>query len=829
MPTTVNGIGTTYVGKKNLSKRNVVCPHCGKASVLSSYDTRLCVVVLFIPIVPLGKKRVLDQCGRCSRHHVMALEDYHQARDRTLEDLGQASVANPGDAEAAVAYNSALFDFHQAERGLAHLDEIAARFAGDVDVQLYAGAVHEREGRGEEATRFFDRAFEIDPRNPGARRARAMTLIETGRLHDARSLLDTTDADHRDPTVVFLLAQAYHREPDPHTALAIYRQLLAEHPALARRKEVRKAVSAAERDARVGASILPPRVLPWKTVSTVAMVVAVVLTVVWGYDAYLRRHHPLFVVNGYPGKVEVRLDGEPMVFPGQSRRELKLSEGAHRAEILSPWREDVDFELRRAWGDRVSGGPTAVLNLGGLAVLIVEEVVYSDRHVEVEPVYRPFGGQSFRQFKDVDYPFVDSPDEITLPSGKHQVRKTALVEMTASPEESYWMFLEPRHAQQGLDYLERWIALEPRDSLLDPYAAVAAVAEDRDRAAEFLAARLSADPVNVEWHRTYQELSGRESEALTARYDALLAADPENPDLLYLRGRVDPAGGSTYVTRALAIDPKHRYSRLARAFDAMTRADFASAVVHYAELVAEGHFDLDVEGPYLQALFATGQWSTLEPMLRVGLEDPESLDWSLAGLLIQALVRQGRTEEAGELVREVGELERTALEGEVLMSPWLKAQLFYATGRWEDLRRTVSGADFPPHWKDEATLWWITESGDFDSLPKAARLPYNQLVLSLACLRHGQPEVAATRLREALPKLAALDPMYRRFAGMIRGEIPVTRETIGMLRGQSEIKAVVLTALAAHQSEERAFLLREARKHDFQLGFPHHLLASFQP
>ncbi len=36
MPTTYNGIGTHYYGKKNLQKRAANCPHCGNKVELSS-------------------------------------------------------------------------------------------------------------------------------------------------------------------------------------------------------------------------------------------------------------------------------------------------------------------------------------------------------------------------------------------------------------------------------------------------------------------------------------------------------------------------------------------------------------------------------------------------------------------------------------------------------------------------------------------------------------------------------------------------------------------------------------------------------------------------
>jgi hypothetical protein len=62
MPTTYNGIGTQYYGRRNEEKRPGVCPHCGASVELSSYDTRLWFVIVFIPFIPLGRKRVIDQC-----------------------------------------------------------------------------------------------------------------------------------------------------------------------------------------------------------------------------------------------------------------------------------------------------------------------------------------------------------------------------------------------------------------------------------------------------------------------------------------------------------------------------------------------------------------------------------------------------------------------------------------------------------------------------------------------------------------------------------------------------------------------------------------------
>ena len=41
MPLTVNGIGTTYYGKKNAQTRQGECYACHRQTTLTSYDTKM--------------------------------------------------------------------------------------------------------------------------------------------------------------------------------------------------------------------------------------------------------------------------------------------------------------------------------------------------------------------------------------------------------------------------------------------------------------------------------------------------------------------------------------------------------------------------------------------------------------------------------------------------------------------------------------------------------------------------------------------------------------------------------------------------------------------
>ena len=86
MPVTYNGIGTRYHGQTNVQTRTGVCRSCGRTVQLQSYDTRLWFVILYIPIIPLGRKHIIDSCPACRRHYATDLDKWETARQ--LDRLG---------------------------------------------------------------------------------------------------------------------------------------------------------------------------------------------------------------------------------------------------------------------------------------------------------------------------------------------------------------------------------------------------------------------------------------------------------------------------------------------------------------------------------------------------------------------------------------------------------------------------------------------------------------------------------------------------------------------------------------------------------------------
>src|SRR4051794_7613583 len=104
MPHVVNGCGTWYYGKKNLDQYQGECQSCHRVTTLTSYDTRLYVVVVFVPIIPLGAKRIIEQCAACSRDRAMPLGDWRRALQRCNETIAayRDHPTDPQQAEEAM-------------------------------------------------------------------------------------------------------------------------------------------------------------------------------------------------------------------------------------------------------------------------------------------------------------------------------------------------------------------------------------------------------------------------------------------------------------------------------------------------------------------------------------------------------------------------------------------------------------------------------------------------------------------------------------------------------------------------------------------------------
>ncbi|MCO8123223.1 tetratricopeptide repeat protein [Stieleria sp. TO1_6] len=261
MPTTINGIGTQYYGKKNPRSYDGVCDSCQRPTKLTDYETGYYFVVLFIPIIPLGKKQILGDCASCRRHRAMPLREWERIREESL-DSGLSDLAdNMHDPSKAIELLDRMTVFNQMDEAYDLATATAKQHADDFDTQLALGSWYERQGQTALSDKCFATAIELQPNHPASKRIQGVDAISAGRPKDAAEHFDAlrNNVETYDPSLFYMLAMAYQSKQMHGEALDEFQDLIQRNPGIGKDKTLRKAVKQSEKAVGKTESILPKK------------------------------------------------------------------------------------------------------------------------------------------------------------------------------------------------------------------------------------------------------------------------------------------------------------------------------------------------------------------------------------------------------------------------------------------------------------------------------------------------------------------------------------------------------------------------------------------
>jgi len=263
MPTTINGIGTQYYGRKHPRVYDGYCEVCKRAAKLTDYETGYYFVVMFIPVMPLGKKQIIGECSLCRRHRVMPLSQWEQLRDETLQSGLDELAQHMDEPKRAIDLLERMTVFNQLDEAMELAAATANQHASDYDTQLAIGSWYERQGQGKLSDKCFARAIRMAPDHPSSKRILAVEAIQKGNPNAAADHLETLRGsdEHYDPALFFMLANAHQTAGNHQQALEEFRDLLNRKPALDADKSFRKAVKKSEKELGNTTSILPKKKL----------------------------------------------------------------------------------------------------------------------------------------------------------------------------------------------------------------------------------------------------------------------------------------------------------------------------------------------------------------------------------------------------------------------------------------------------------------------------------------------------------------------------------------------------------------------------------------
>lgn len=855
MPTTYNGIGTHYYGKKNVESRKGACHSCGREATLTSYNTRLWFVVVFIPVIPLGQKRIIDFCSVCTRHFVVDLKKWETAKQLEISAALDKYRTAP-TYETGIAVHQQLLKFHQTAQADEFQNELLQKFGNQAMVQCYLAAALEHRGLQAQAEPFFAKALQLRPDLPQARVGVAMKALRDGRLGEAMALLDFLDKPGSgqlyslEPLEV--LANALQMGQDHQTALRIFERILQELPHAAQHKGFRKKVLTSEKALHRTTSILPKAKFSWRgflggdrsssapggpaitkggllVAGGVAAALAVIMILA---NAHIRSHRKVYFLNGLAENENMVIDGQAKLTLRPNRaQEQVMAEGAHTVLVTSPIKKTVNFEVKaKSYFSRWFDNPVWVVNPDASACLHYQEATYSSAPQAPRDQFL-FGRESYF-FREVSHPFTSLPASVTV-SSKTEERTLQQVEAVKRPIEAFYYLREKKGTSEALQLAETRLRVAPGDEeLLHAFLEELHTEKDAERGRKLLEPGLAVRPVQTAWHRSFQDLSrGEHRKELIARYDSFLEKEPTNSALLYLRGRIekDPAKSVQFYDKAIAMDPQNAFAYYALAHKSWAHGDWVRAKPLLARAAALRPQDALFRKMYNVSRSATGDFASLEKDLRYQMAQ-NPVDLQSAIQLLDLFAIQSRPLEAHSLtVTIMAEVRRKELRNTAAIDAFLRGYFLYSSGQFAELEKQSSKDRTP---MGRAQLWQaLLEQGKIAEAEKVRALettkeqdPLDLLSFSLACQLAGDTAKAKQSFDLAL-KAFENNPGDFKAAGDLlgSGQAPTDAE-IEALSIPAHNKALVAAVLRFQHPTQSARFNQIARQLNFERVYPFHLI-----
>jgi tetratricopeptide (TPR) repeat protein len=838
MPTRILGFGTWHLGKRQSSVRRGRCAWCRKAGSLESYETRLWLVAFYVPLLPLGRKWIVDQCARCTHYNETS------PHARPAESLAQ--FAHKPSPETALAAHAQLLSHHE-EKTAADLRKKALnRFANDASLQAGLAQQLEHWSHLDDAGHLYASALKLDPSLPEVRVGAARYKMSQGELDEARRLLGFLEqpgaGKQHSLGPLDLLAGYYQRTNQHSEALGLASHLLRELPDLGRQSRFRKFVRASENALGRSDTILParepflrrlapkegsPHASRLRLLYLGATLLVVAAAVALVHNDAIRRHRALYVLNAFGAPVEVQIDDQPPVTVN-GLAHLATAEAVHHVRLTGAINEARDVVMRTGFFDRWLKRPLWVLNLGGEGVIEERTLIYA-----VEPELgerRLHAGEPWLAFGSVDYPFEEPPESVNLSGPKSKVVKTSTQWLKGHDAEAFLAVVR-KNRDSALTFAENRLRRLPDQKALLKYYVDAATSSDSARLEAFLRSKLDLRPVLMQWHRAYQqqvESGGAEREReLIALYDQFLQSDPDNGPLQFLRGRIEPDWDrqEQFYRSAINADPKLPWPWLGLSVRAAAGARWKESLEDLQRAkklnIGEAYVDVAIH----VARIAMGDFDALIGEYRARVRSQRG-DVNTIVLLCDALAASGQSDKIDREL-EAFDTHLPPAVARYAVAP-IEATALYQAGRIDECERVCrmveALAPSSLHAQALLALGKVDAALTEPSFAKVWEEPFNALAMSLALRLAGMDDQAARWRDRACAMLDTLTSDTRHAAAVLRAKSPVPLQDLDHVLLDPQAKALLLAVLAEQFPANRASYQALARRFNIRREPPYHLV-----
>ncbi|MFT3786747.1 MAG: hypothetical protein QM770_11365 [Tepidisphaeraceae bacterium] len=582
MPITVNGIGTRFVGMRNATSRPGLCQQCNRGATLTSYDTTHFIVVFFIPIIPLGMKRIVDQCSSCRRMYVVDQHKFEVGRMNDYTRAEQLVAGNRSEQDVIDALGLVV----QYRDPFRINDTIARALRArptSPKVHLVVSDVHRFVGQYDEAVTSLRRSLDLqeDPavREELARLQVALGQVDVGR-QTLKPLTDGPAAATQARGTQLLIAQGLQREGRHREALEALNRISIVDVSAAQQRDLEKMrkfseseLMRAQSDPHKYMSDPSGDVLLRKPMSrrrkgqVVALALVAVLVAYLGACAWLGQYQKAYLVNGTSRAYQVDIGGRRYALQPHETQTIRVAQGVIPMKIVDPAYigGPATATYRTNFLGRLFNSDVFVLNPDGQALIFRETVIYTRTGGGHGPEPEQFVGQVSYVVPSVQYPFVNPPASMKMSTSEMSV--TTLYTDTAAKAIDVIQRAadkDPSTLRAVAQHVSEW-TLDGSNGSMYALALL-----PKDEALATLEKQILLRPIVTHAHRMYQEIAKRKASGIdvVAKYKAMLEAEPENRSLMYLYGRAlsDPDQAMEWYRKAERLPNPEPMAYIAEAY-----------------------------------------------------------------------------------------------------------------------------------------------------------------------------------------------------------------------------------------------------------------------
>lgn len=157
-----NIFSVELVGKRKISSHLALCPSCNQLRLLSSYITTRVAMFFSLPILPVGMRRILDECPTCGHCGQVKARQYYKERKKNLALMMEGFTHAAEDPENCCLALHTLMIYDEASWFEDVEKTYGKRFENTMEIQLLIARGLCRFGDYERAMEYCHKAIALD-------------------------------------------------------------------------------------------------------------------------------------------------------------------------------------------------------------------------------------------------------------------------------------------------------------------------------------------------------------------------------------------------------------------------------------------------------------------------------------------------------------------------------------------------------------------------------------------------------------------------------------------------------------------------------------------